>query len=196
VVAALKGEIARLTDTSLAGVLPPPRASNSGTDLKGYSLLPELPALRKTAPATRAPEYAALPPLPATPPAPTRVLTGGAGAVIPTLPRPKMSFICFTPGETGDVPCSGFTRDTMVTVRADEDLPKGTSLRFVRNGEKRAEVELAQLKRGKSMRFALPAQVCSHVVGGNLEIRIVRAQEAAGPLGQEVGKDGPYDLRC
>ena len=32
--------------------------------------------------------------------------------------------------------------------------------------------------------------------GGRLDIRIVRAAPGAGPTGQEVGEDGPYNLRC
>jgi hypothetical protein len=148
------------------------------------------------APRSSAQDYAALPPLPTGPAAPVRVLAGTVGASLPALPKPRMDFICYTPGETGDVPCSGFTRDTMLTVRADEDLPVGTSLRFVRDGDARADVQLAQLRKGKTQRLALPPQVCSHVVGGSLQIRVVRSVPAAGPLGQEVGEDGPYDLRC
>jgi hypothetical protein len=111
------------------------------------------------------------------------------------LPKPKMSFACFTPGEGAEGPCTDFTRDTFVTVRADEDLPAGTSVRFVRNGSTQADVQLAQLKRGRAMRFALPPEVCSRVTNGSLELRIVRTV-AALPTGQEVGSDGPYTLRC
>jgi hypothetical protein len=107
-----------------------------------------------------------------------------------------LRFICLTPGEVGEGPCSEFARDTLLTVQADEDLPSGTSLRFVRNGDARADVELAQLRKGKTQRFSLPPEVCSHVSGATLEIRVVRSVLAAGPLGQEVGMDGPYNLRC
>jgi hypothetical protein len=107
-----------------------------------------------------------------------------------------MSFICFNPGDVGEGPCADFARDTMLTIRADEDLPSGTILRFVRNGDARADVELAQLRKGKTQHFALPPEVCSHVSSASLEIRIVRSVSAAGPQGQEVGKDGPYNLRC
>jgi hypothetical protein len=107
-----------------------------------------------------------------------------------------MQFICYNPGDVGEGPCAEFARDTMLTVRADEDLPSGTSLRFVRNGDARADVELAQLRKGKTQQFVLPPEVCSHVSSASLEIRIVRAVKAAGPSGQEVGKDGPYNLRC
>jgi hypothetical protein len=184
IVTALNGEIARLT-----GGAPAP------TPLEGYSTLPALPPPRAPAPAKPMQEYTALPPLPTTPAAPTHVLTGLAAA-LPQLPKPRMSFSCFAAGDIGDGPCTGFARDTMMTVRADEDLPAGTSIRFVRNGDARADVELAQLRKGKTQRFPLPPEVCSHVSGATLEIRIVRSVPAAGPSGQVVSKDGPYDLRC
>lgn len=134
-------------------------------------------------------------PKPALPP-PTRVLAS-AGVNVPMLSRPRLSMTCFAPGDlAGDGPCTGFERDTLLIVKAGENLPPGTSLRFVRNGDRQADVELAQLKRGKSMRVALPREVCRGVVGGRLEIRIVRSVPAVGPKGQEVGKEGPYNLRC
>lgn len=177
IVTAINAEIARLegkAQPAIAAALPPPRT---------------------TAKRSPADEFAALPPLPDKPPEPVHVLAGGS-AGLPMLPKPRLSFICFTPGEVGEGPCTEFSRDTMLTVQADEDLPAGTSLRFVRSGEPKADVELVQLKRGKSMRLPLPGEVCSHAGGGRLEIRIVRNLPAAGSAGQEVGEDGPYNLRC
>jgi hypothetical protein len=199
IVAALKTEIGRLnasSSTALTGVVAVPRGTAPPATADGYSTLPALPAPRQ-APAATAPaaDYAALPPLPTTPPPPTHVLAGAVGASVPLLPRPRMSFTCYTPGEGSDGPCTDFSRDTLLTVRADEDLPAGTSVRFVRNGSTQADVELAQLKQGKSMRFALPSEVCRHVTNGKLELRIVRSVSAV-PGGEEVGSDGPYDLRC
>jgi hypothetical protein len=99
-----------------------------------------------------------------------------------------MSLRCYTPGDV-EGPCTDFTRDTLITVQAGEDLPADTSLRFVRDGDTQVDVQLAQLKKGKSMRLTVPGDVCRHVVGGKLELRIVRS-------GQEVGSDGPYNLDC
>src|SRR3954453_9660281 len=205
IVTGLNPEISRLNGGAAA--LPPPRQISKTSALDGLSALPPLPepkraetaaALpppRMTAPKSSAQAYANLPPMPTTVTAPTRLLTGSVGVLLPALPKPRMQFICYVPGET-DGPCTGFTRDTLLTVRADEDLPPGTSLRFVRNGDVRADVELAQLRKGKTQRFSIPPEVCAHVVGATLEIRVVRSVPAAGPSGQEVGKDGPYDLRC
>jgi hypothetical protein len=177
IVTAVNAEISRLQ-----GQIAPPKAA-------------ALPPPRTTVKTLPSEDYAALPPLPDTPPPPVHVLPG-ASAALPVLPRPRLSFDCFTPGDAGGGPCTDFTRDTMLTVRADEDLPAGTSLRFVRNGKDPADVELAQLKRGRSMRVALPGEVCRGFTNGSLEIRIVRAVPAAGPAGVEVGQEGPYALRC
>ena len=177
IVKAVSAEIARLelrTAAPKTAALPPPRAVVKGVPSD---------------------DFAALPPLPDTPPPVVHVLAG-ASAALPLLPRPRLSFECFTPGEGGEGPCTGFTRDTLLTVRADEDLPAGTSIRFVRNGREPSDGGLAQLKRGRSMRFALPDDVCRGYTNGSVEIRIVRALPAAGPAGQEVDQEGPYTLRC
>jgi len=196
IITALNSEIARL-EIHGAATLGAPSPSKT-TVLDGISPLPPLPQpgrsqasslpSREIAPAAPRRDYAELPPLPTAPAAPTRVLVGGVGASMPLLPRPKMSFSCYTPGGS-EGPCTGFTRYTLITVQAGEDLPPDTSLRFVRDGDPRADVQLAQVKKGRSMRFAMPIDVCRHAVGGKLELRIVRA-------GQEVATDGPYDLEC
>ncbi|HEX3676917.1 MAG TPA: hypothetical protein VHU79_05960 [Sphingomicrobium sp.] len=196
IVAALDSEIARL-EIHGAATLTSPSASKT-TALDGISPLPPLPqsgqfeassrAPHETPPAIPRRDYAELPPLPTAPVAPTHVLIGGVSASTPLLPRPKMRLSCYNPGGT-EGPCTGFTRYTLITVQAGEDLPPDTSLRFVRDGDPRADVQLAQVKKGRSMRFAMPGDVCRHAVGGELELRIVRA-------GQEVGTDGPYDLEC
>jgi len=196
IVTALNAEIARLQHP--APLLPSSPAAKTSM-LDGLTPLPPLvqpkqsgtvalPLPRRTAPSAPADEYAALPPLPASPPPPTHVLGLAAGASLEPLPRPRMSFVCFEPGQA-EGPCTGFTRDTLLTVRAGEDLPASTSLRFVRDGDPKADVDLAQLKRGKSVQLTVPVDVCRHAVGGKLELRIVRA-------GQEVGSEGPYNLNC
>lgn len=153
--------------------------------------------------------YSALPPLPAAPPPPPKVLSQVASsavvqsspiepapvaaasvAVVPTGPAPKLSYTCYSPGDIGgDAPCADFDRQTMLTVRAQADVPSGVALRFLRNGEQRAEVDLAQLHRGKSLRIALPSAVCAGVGDGSLQLQIVQN-------GAEVKSDGPYSLRC
>jgi hypothetical protein len=161
-------------------------------------------------------DYSALPPLPATPPPPPSVLAPAASAglesaasgepvqvapsaaapvataaaTLPVGPAPKLRFDCDSPAELGGpAPCAGFSRDTLLTIRAQDNLPPGVTIRFLRNGEKRAEVELAEMKRGKSLRIALPRAVCAGVGDGSLDLKIVQN-------GAVVKSDGPYALRC
>jgi hypothetical protein len=203
IVAALGLEILRL---SSPGSL---RKAPKSSALDGISELPPIPDGPQPSataalppprvviePSIQSEAYSSLPPMPSAPPSPVHVLASEAMASVPLLSSPKISFSCVEPGEGAEGPCTDFDRDTLLTVQADEDLPAGTSLRFVRSGQRRADVELAQLKRGTSARFSLPQDVCRGVNGGKLEIRVVRASPAAGPDGQEVRSDGPFVLRC
>jgi hypothetical protein len=109
---------------------------------------------------------------------------------MPLLSKPRLKLSCYTPGDlTSAGPCTGFARDTLVTVAADENLPPAVSLHFIRNGDDRGEIDVAPMKRGASMRVELPRPVCSGVVGGKLKIELQRQ-------GQVVDTQGPYDLRC
>jgi len=196
IIAALSVEIARLENPQA----PPPRQSADATPtFDGLAPLPgigqstpggssPLPPPREVASSAQQDEYAGLPPLPTTPTAPTRVSGLAAGASLVPLPMPRMSFTCFDAGQT-DGPCTGFTRDTLLTVHAGEDIPAGTSLRFVRDGDPKADVNLAQLKKGRSIRLGVPTDVCLHAVGGKLELQVVRG-------GQPVGSEGPFNLQC
>jgi hypothetical protein len=172
----------------------------------------------KTASAARsiASDYSALPPLPAAPPPPPSVLAPAASVSAASRPSeqvqvapvaaapvvatatvalpnglvPKLRFDCNSAAEIGGpAPCAGFSRDTLLTIRAQENLPPGVTIRFLRNGEQRAEVRLAEMKRGKSLRIALPRQVCAGVGDGSLDLKIVQN-------GAVVKSDGPYALRC
>jgi len=137
-------------------------------------------------------EYSSLPPIPA--PLPAVSAATLAAAAPPPLPAPKLTFRCLsTESVAGEGSCDMLERGMMVTVRADEDIAAGTSLRFMRRGENRAEVDLATLRRGQSQQFSLPAKVCQGVSGSRVEIQVVRA---AGSKNQVVDSRGPYELRC
>lgn len=136
-------------------------------------------------------EYSVLPPMPAPKPAASAVV---AGASVPTLPAPRMTFRCLATNTLGvEGPCDLLERDTLLTVRADEDLPGGTSLRFLRRGDDRGEIELPVLRRGQSRRFGLPPRLCAGVAGSRVEIQIVRAAKGTT---QVVDTRGPFELRC
>lgn len=190
IVTAIKGEIARIQSEA------PKQAAAIAAD----------PGFGKEVQSV-ANDYSTLPPLPTAPPPPPKLLqptttTAVAGppaasaigtVALPVLragPAPKISFACYSPGDLGgDAPCTGFERETLLTVRAAENLPAGVTLRFVRNGDPRASVDLAQLHRGKSLRLALPRDVCEGVGDGRLELQVLQN-------GAPVKTDGPYSLRC
>jgi hypothetical protein len=154
-----------------------------------------LEPLRPATPVERAPEYTVLPPLP--PPAnPTVATSAAAASASLMLSKPQLTIECFNPAElAGPGPCDSLERETMLKVRASDALPAGTSLRFLRRGDLRAEVALAGLARGKSTQFALPREVCSGVAESKVEIQVVRHAKV-NDAGQVVDSMGPYFLRC
>ena len=155
--------------------------------------IPPPPAMRpQTGPL---PEYAQLPPLPS--PVRTPVVAATSRTPMVALPRPRLTLECSTPGEIAEsAPCLNFARDTLLTVRAGENLPAGTSLRFLRRGDIRAEVALAQMRNGQSRRIRLPSELCAGVTGSNIQIQVVRSVGGPSSPGQVVDTRGPYQLRC
>lgn len=196
---AIDAEIARLTITSAV-----PGAQ--GVAVSAAPSATALPPPRRSADSPIAQDFAALPPLPTEPPPPPHLLgsetngpaiaaaeTGTPHTVRPSLaagPAPKLSLACHAPGDLGgEAPCAEFEQETMLTVRADDRIAAGAALRFVRNGQDRAEVDLAALAKGQSQRVALPREVCAGFGAGRLEVQLVQN-------GSVVRSDGPYPLRC
>ncbi len=107
------------------------------------------------------------------------------------LPKPRLAFDCYTPGDLGSGgPCVIFTRDTRLTVKAGEAIPAATSLRFIRRGgDTRAEVPLGPLRKGQLARLGVPQEVCGGVVETEIEIQVARG-------GYAVDRRGPYLMRC
>ena len=152
-----------------------------------------LTPLRPPTPNERAPEYAVLPPLPAPKPA---VAASAAASTSLTLSKPELKIQCFNIADlAGPGPCESLERETIVKVLAADAVPAGTTLRFMRRGDLRAEIDLAQVMRGKSTQFVLPRRVCSGVAESKVEIQIVRRAKAS-DAGQVVDSMGPYSLRC
>lgn len=184
IIGALNGEIARLT-----GLAAAPAAVSAVPVTADISKLPRRSGggSAPVQPASR--DYAALPPLPTAPTvAPPRLLRSGAAAAV-LLPKPALSIECRNSDDVGgEAPCTDFERDTLVSVRARENLPAGTAIRFVR-GDASADVDVAGLARGKLARFELPREICRGVGGGKLEVKVVRSA-------QVVGDEGEFNLRC
>jgi hypothetical protein len=182
IVAALKVEIAKVSPTAEA---KPPAAPFSST-------LADLPPPRAVvAPTNEIAEYSTLPPFPAPQPAPS---ANGQVAAPPALPAPRLTFRCLATNTlSAEGPCDLLERDTLLTVRADENLPGGTSLRFLRRGDNRGEIDLPALRSGQAQRFSLPAKLCSGVSGSRVQIEVVRS---TGKSSQVVDTRGPFELRC
>jgi hypothetical protein len=185
IVTAIRTEIARLNAPSTPNAnatLPPGRSASS-------------------APQPLTNDYSVLPPLPSTTPPPARVLPPAAEAASaaaspaiaappkPAIVNPRLGFSCMNPDYPGGGPCVTLTRDTVVTVRAPEAVPGGISLRFVRQGDARAEVALGAMRKGGTVRLSLPQPVCSGVVTSEVVMQVVGG-------GQVFDRQGPYLLRC
>ena len=187
-VAALNAEIARLTPTRA----PKPEAVAAPAPILAAPALAPPAALAARPETERAPQYSTYTPLPAPKPAATAIV--GATPGPPPLPAPRLTFRCMATNAIGaDGPCDQLEREMLLTVQADENIPAGTSLRFLRRGDDRAEVALLTLRRGQSQRFPLPARVCQGVSGSRVEIQVVRTANS-GP--QVVDTRGPFELRC
>lgn len=180
IVAAVNAEIARLS-------MPPALRLPSGPDITKLPKAAE--SNSSTVPLSR--DYDSLPPLPtASSVAPPRVL-GPDSIYGPTL---RLTLRCAMVGDE-DRPseCDSIDRDTVIVLRADEAFPNGLNVRFVRNGDSRAETALRAMQPGQTASLRLPPAVCRGVVRSKVEIQAV---SASAPSGSPAGTIGEYDLRC
>jgi hypothetical protein len=196
IVSAINAEIARLNGVGTANpndsLLPPGRsASKSPQPLSNdYTLLPPLPT---TTP----------PPPRVLPPAEEAALAGGASSAAaavtvpgapppapkPAMANPRLSFSCVNPDYPGGGPCITLTRDTMLTVKSPAAVAGDLSLRFVRQGDARADVSLGAMRKGQTVRLSIPQAVCSGVVTSEVVMQVIGG-------GQVLDRQGPYLLRC
>jgi hypothetical protein len=175
IMTALKAEISRLEAGASTPVnLPATRVAGLSNEL--------LP------PAQPAPQYSVVPPLPAPlPRAGTAAAAASSVAAAPAI-RPRLTIRCALPRESFGG-CSSLVRETQVLIRADEDIAPKTSVRFLRGGDLRAELDLSALKKGETMREKLPTRVCSGVLRGKVQIQVLNAGKVTDTL-------GPYGLYC
>lgn len=159
----IRGKIAELEKAEKARTAAVPEP-NIGSTL--VSTVPPLPRPKASAP-------------PATP---------ASSALL--LPKPRLAFTCYTPGEIGiGGPCVTFNRETRITIKAGEIIQPATSLRFLRNRDFRAEVQVGPMRKGQSKRVIVPREVCGGVVDTEIEIAVARG-------GHVVDTRGPYLMRC
>ncbi|MBA3670239.1 MAG: hypothetical protein H0W71_09315 [Sphingomonas sp.] len=154
---------------------PPGAARDNG--LAAYSSLPPLPSPVSVAEETR--QIASKPYVPP-----------------PPIVRPDLRLECFSTASVGEGPCVDFDRFTVIVVSARSRLEPGASLRFLRDGEQLAEVELGAMKKGQRRQVALPGPVCKGVNGGQLKIETMVVPKVAKAQAQIAESEGPYILRC
>jgi hypothetical protein len=95
--------------------------------------------------------------------------------------------------EDRPIACDSIDRDTVIVLRADEAFPSGLDVRFVRNGDSRAERSLPAMKPGQIATLRLPPAVCQGVVRSKVQIEALGGNA---PSGSPAGRIGEYDLRC
>jgi hypothetical protein len=186
IVAALTAEIARVQSGAA------PAAATA-------SILPSLKTADPTPPA-RDPlsGYTVFKPLPPPPPprksASVAAGTVAAAAAAPALPAPQLTIRCGDLiNRRVDETCTSLEPETVLMVRADEKLPAGLSLRFMRRGDARGEVALARLAQGQSVRVRPPKALCAGIVHSSAEIQLLRQGSGGESV---VDTMGPYELRC
>lgn len=91
--------------------------------------------------------------------------------------------------------CSDLASDTLLMIRADEDLKTKVSLRFIRDGDPRGGIALGTMRRGQVVRSRLPSKVCSGVVRGRVVMQTV-VTDPQTRIEQVADTQGPYLLRC
>lgn len=185
-IAALDAEIAKVEAASKVAIAAP------------VGVLPaaDAPPLADT------PRYSALPAIPPPPAASKPILAAPASAsgtaALASAPAPasaRLTIKCAERGERGDGhSCTFLERDTLLSIRADADLPDGATLRFIRRGDARGEVAVEPMKAGQIVRARLPAPLCAGVATSKAEIQIFAG--AGGAKGSPAATLGPYGLRC
>ena len=173
IIAALKAEIGRLEQSASAATTAAPQATIAISH--DPVSVPEAP-----------PEYASVPQLPAPLPRASTTRTSVASA---PLVRPRLSIRCALPHESF-AECRRLERETQLSIRADEDLADGISLRFLRGGDARAELDLGALQAGATLRERLPSRVCAGVLRGKVEVQVLskgRVADTFGPLALYCG---------
>ena len=182
IVTALNLEITRIeSEAAAATTVTLPKAIEAApevADRAQYSVLPPIPdASRRAATAPRDPAK----------------LTARADDKPPPVPvkKPRLTIRCLSPGEAGGGSiCAALERDTLLVVRADENLERAASLRFVRRGDAKGQIDLAQLRQGQQVRSKLPSQLCAGVASSKVQIEVVAGGD------QVVDRLGPYRLHC
>jgi hypothetical protein len=183
---ASKDDLVRMLDSAAAKI----QALDKLPEEKRAALVAQIKAKIMEIEATNAVTPALPLAVPVAPPIPTPIPAKPLPIATRILTKPRLTLECYTPGEVGSGgPCITLERETLLTVRADDNLTAGTRLRFVRKGRVRGELLLAQLRTGQSLRMKMPLELCAGAAGGQVEIQLINGGAVVDTLGR-------YQLRC
>lgn len=136
-------------------------------------------------------ETSKLPPI-----VPLKAKVGAAGKaggpVVPPVKPIRASIRCLERGETGKGgTCDFFDKNSVLMITAIGGLEKGGTVRFLRRGEERGDVDLGATATGQARRVPLPSDICRGLSYSKVEVLILALGET------RVGaRFGPYGLRC
>ncbi len=175
---------------SLVAIAPIAPALTAPPMPRPAPLVSNVPPLPRSPTVAPAPLVSNVPPLPRSPTVAPARLTQMLVA------KPRISISCPPPGEPGMAsPCSDLASDSLLVIRADEDLKTKVSLRFIRDGDPRGGIALGTMRRGQVFRSRLPSKVCSGVVRGRVVMQTV-VTDPQTRVEQVADTQGPYLLRC
>lgn len=138
-------------------------------------------------------ETSIVPPLP--PPLPRKPAASATAGTAAAASTPAMRFRvkCLVRGERGSGgTCDFLETGTSLALSAVEGLEKGATLRFRRKGEARADVAIAPLAAGRTVRVSLPNALCRGVAFTRIELELL----PPGSTGPVAARAGPYEMRC
>jgi hypothetical protein len=166
-----------------------PGMPQSAKDQLSAALKAEIAKVEAGTAAPLAPVAAVEPPAPQPAPPPVAVASKSP-TVAPALKKPRLTIRCLAPGEKGGgSSCSVMDRATRLSIEADGDLSSGTSLRFLRRGDVRAQLAISPMRQGEIFRSKLPPELCAGVASTKVEFQVMGS-------GKVVDTLGPYSLRC
>ncbi|MEO6199301.1 MAG: hypothetical protein ABIO68_05130 [Sphingomicrobium sp.] len=198
IAAPLRAEMVKSLDREIANrkLLGAAPAANAAAN-SAFTLKPR-PVAPRGARDNGTPAYTSLPPLP--PPVSVaeaaREIAAKPYIPPPPITRPDLKFGCFSATNVGEAECNEFDRFIIMVITARSAVSPGASLRFLRDGDNRAEIALGAMKKGQKLRLALPAEVCKGVNGGSLGIETWVLPRVAKAQPQLADTQGPYTLRC
>ena len=111
--------------------------------------------------------------------------------------RPKMDVKCLPPGSsTGGTTCATMRRGTSLLITVNEDVAAGTAI--LRFKTKAVEIDrpIGPLRRGQTVRVAVPVELCVGAATGQFEIQHLMSQYNQSESTGHADSVGFFQMRC